>query len=107
MVEGFSVNDETIGLDIIKNVGSDGTFLNTKQTRTIWKSEDYMPAIFDKSSYQEWLGSSKKSVIDKAKEKYEEIIATYKPKSLTSQQDSEIDRILKEAQSYYKKKGLL
>jgi len=107
MIEGFSVNDDTIGLDIIKNVGSDGTFLNTKQTRTMWKSEDYMPAIFDKSSYQEWLGSGKKSVIDKAKDKYEEIIATYKPKPLTPQQDSEIDRILKEAQSYYRKKGLL
>jgi len=107
MVEGFSVSDETIGLDIIKNVGSEGTFLNTKQTRTLWKSEDYVPAIFDKSSYQEWLGSGKKSVIDKAKDKYEEIIATYKPKPLTPQQDSEIDRILKEAQSYYRKKGLL
>jgi len=107
MIEGFSVNDDTIGLDIIKNVGSDGTFLNTKQTRTMWKSEDYMPAIFDKSSYQEWLGSGKKSVIDKAKDKYEEIIATYKPNPLTPQQDSEIDRILKEAQSYYRKKGLL
>jgi trimethylamine--corrinoid protein Co-methyltransferase len=107
MIEGFSVNDETIGLDIIKNVGSDGTFLNTKQTRTMWKSEDYMPSIFDKSSYQEWLGSGKKSVIDKAKEKYEEIINTYKPKPLTALQDSEINRILKEAQGYYRKKGLL
>jgi trimethylamine:corrinoid methyltransferase-like protein len=73
----------------------------------MWKSEDYMPSIFDKSSYQEWLGSGKKSVIDKAKEKYEEIINTYKPKPLTALQDSEINRILKEAQGYYRKKGLL
>ncbi len=107
MVEGFSVNDDTIGLDIIKSVGSDGTFLNTKQTRTLWKSEDYMPKIFDKSSYQEWLGSGRKTIINKAKERYEEIVATYKPTPLTAQQDNEIERILKEAESYYRKKGLL
>lgn len=107
IVEGFSVNDDTIGLDIIKEVGSSGTFLNTKQTRTMWRTEDYMPKIFDKTTYQEWIKTGKKTVVDKAKERYEEIIATYKPLALTQEQDKEIDRILKEATEYYKKKGLI
>jgi len=107
IVEGFSVNDETIGLDLIKKVGSNGTFLNTRQTRTMWKTEDYVPKIFDKTSYQEWVNSGKKTVIDKAKARYEEILATYKPVPLTPEQDKEIDRILKEASQYYKKKGLI
>jgi trimethylamine--corrinoid protein Co-methyltransferase len=107
IVEGFTVSDETIGLDVIKEVGSNGTFLNTKQTRTMWKTEDYVPKIFDKTSYQEWINSGKKTVIDRAKERYEEILATYKPIPVTSEQDKEIDRILKEATQYYKKKGLI
>lgn len=107
IVEGFSVDDEMIGMDIIKEVGFSGTFLNAKQTRTLWKTEDYMPKMFDKSSYQEWINSGKKTVLDKAKEKYEEILETYKPVMLTSEQDSEIEKILKEAEDYYKKKGFI
>jgi trimethylamine--corrinoid protein Co-methyltransferase len=107
IVEGFSVNDDTIGLDVIRNVGSNGTFLNTRQTRTMWKTEDYVPGTFDKTSYQEWVNSGKKTVIDRAKARYEEILATYKPVPVTPEQDREIDRILKEATEYYKKKGLI
>ncbi|MBN1298373.1 MAG: trimethylamine methyltransferase family protein [Actinobacteria bacterium] len=107
IIGGFKVDDETIGLDVIDQVGSDGTFLNSQQTRKMWKTEDYIPQMFDKSSYQEWINTGKKTVIDKAKEKYEEIISTHKPVPLTPEQDRQIDRILKEATEYYRKKGLL
>jgi len=97
IVEGFDITDDLIGLDTIRQVGSTGTFLSAKQTRKYWKSEDYMPKIFDKTSYQEWINSGKKTVIEKAKEKYEEIVSTHKPLPLTPEQDKEIDLILKEA----------
>ena len=106
IVEGFDVTDDLIGLDVISQVGSSGTFLSTKQTRQYWKSEDYIPKIFDKTTYQEWINTGRKTVVDKAKEKYEEIISTHKPVPLTPEQDKEIDRILKEATEYYRKKGL-
>ncbi|MCL5072028.1 MAG: trimethylamine methyltransferase family protein [Actinobacteria bacterium] len=107
IVEGFSVTDDTIGLEVIKEVASSGTFLNTKQTRTMWKTEDYMPKIFDKTSYQEWINTGRKTAIDKAKERYHEIISTHKPLALTPEQDREIDKILRQATEYYKKKGLI
>ena len=66
-----------------------------------------MTKVFDKTSYHEWINKGKKTVMDKAKEKYEEILATHKPKPLTPEQDKEIERILNEAKEYYKKKGLI
>jgi hypothetical protein len=36
----------------------------------------------------------------------EEILATHKPTPLTVDQEKEIDRIVKEAEKYFKKKGL-
>jgi trimethylamine--corrinoid protein Co-methyltransferase len=107
IVESFDITDDLIGLDVIRQVGTSGTFLSTKQTRTHWQSEDYMPKIFDKTTYQEWLNTGKKTVVDKAKEKYEEIISTHKPAPLTPEQDKDIDRILEEGTEYYRKKGLL
>ena len=107
IVESFDVTDDFIGLDVIRQVGASGTFLSTGQTRKHWQSEDYMPKIFDKTTYQEWINTGKKTVVEKAKEKYEEIITNHKPEPLTPEQDKEIDRILKEATEYYKKKGFI
>jgi len=107
ILEGFNVNDEMIDIDTIKEVGSSGTFLSTKQTRTLWKAEDYMPKVFDKTPYREWLAGGKKTVIEKAKERMADILANHKPRPLTDEQDKEIDRILKEAEKYYEKKGLM
>jgi len=107
IIESFDINDATIGLDLIREVGATGSFLGSKQTRLNWRKEDYMPKIFDKSSYQEWTTTGRKTIMEKAKERYEEIIATYKPLPISPEEDKEIDRILKEAQEYYKKKGLI
>lgn len=107
IVESFDINDDLIGLDIIKQVGIGGTFLNTKQTRTLWQTEDYMPKVYDKTAYQEWVNTGKKTVIEKARERMEGILASHKPVPLTDEEDREIERILKEAAAYYKKKGLI
>jgi len=108
IVESFDVNDSTIGLDTIMDVGvSPGTFLNTKQTRNFWKTENYATRVFDKLSYKEWVEGGKKTVLKKAKERYEEIISTHKPLPLTPEQDQAITDILNEATEFYKKKGLL
>ncbi len=107
IVESFDVTDDLIGLDVIGKVGTSGTFLSTRQTRSYWQSEDYMPKIFDKTTYQEWINTGKETVVEKAKERYEEIITTHKPLALTPEQDKEVERILKEGTEYYRKKGLL
>jgi trimethylamine--corrinoid protein Co-methyltransferase len=107
IIEGFEVNEETIGIDVIKEVGFGWSFLVAAQTRKFWRTEDYMPAVFDKTSYQEWTKSGRKTVIDKAKARYEEILATHAPVPVTPEQDRQIERILKEAEGYYRKKGLM
>jgi trimethylamine--corrinoid protein Co-methyltransferase len=107
IIEGFAVNEETIGIDVVKEVGFGGSFLPTAQTRKFWRGEDYMPAVFDKTSYQEWTKSGRKTVIERAKARYEEILATHTPLPLTPAQDREIERILAEAEGYYRKKGLM
>ncbi|MGM0368187.1 MAG: trimethylamine methyltransferase family protein [Actinomycetota bacterium] len=107
IIEGFDVNDETIGLDLIADVGSSGTYLSAQQTRKLWNKEDYMPEVFDKTSYQEWWEGDKKTVIERAKEKMGKILSEHKPEPLTESQDKEIDKILDEARKYYKDKDLL
>ena len=49
----------------------------------------------------------KKGSFDHAREKMEEILASHKPTPLSPAQEEDIDKILEDARSYYKKKGLI
>jgi trimethylamine--corrinoid protein Co-methyltransferase len=107
IIEGFDITDERIALDLIDKMGATDSYLGTTHTRTLWKEEDLKAEVFDKTSYNVWLEEGKKSLIDNAREKMEEILSTYKPKPLTDDQDKEIGKILNKAEKFYKDKGLI
>ena len=107
-LEGILVNDETLALDLISAVGPiPGMYLDKEHTRKWWKKEQFMPEVADRLSYPDWMASGKKSCLDYAKERMEEILATHKPPPLTSGQEEDIQRILEETRQYYRKKGLI
>lgn len=105
-LEGIIVNDETLAVDLIEEVGSlPGFYLDKEHTRKWWQKEQYIPAVAELSSLQEWLVTGKKTTIDLAKDKMEEILATHKVSiPLTASQDEEIERILGEAREFHKEK---
>jgi trimethylamine--corrinoid protein Co-methyltransferase len=107
-IEGFAVDDETMAVDLIEQVGCvPGTFLNKTHTRANWKKEYFVPKVADRLSYPEWLNQGKKSVIHRAKDRMEEILASHRPLEITPEQDRDIDRILEDARNHYQKKGLM
>jgi len=107
-IEGFEISSDTIATELIGEVGpSPGSYLGKKHTRENWKKEYYVPKVFDRLSYQDWERSGKASVIDKAKQRVDVILAAHKPKPLSDDEERQIKRILDEARAYYRKKGLL
>ncbi|MBM3706416.1 MAG: hypothetical protein FJW66_07830, partial [Actinobacteria bacterium] len=107
-IEGFEVSSGTAAPDLINEVGpSPGSYLGTKHTRENWKKEYYVPHVFDRLSYQDWERSGKKSVLDKARERVEEILSSHKTIPLSLSQEKDIEKILKDARKYYRNKGLL
>lgn len=107
-LDGITVNDETMAIDLINQVGPiPGMYLDKAHTRDWWKREQFVPKVADRLSYPEWLEKGSKGAVDYARDRMEEILATHKPKPLTAQQEAEIDRILNEARAYYKEKGVL
>lgn len=109
-LQGVEVSHETIALDLIEKIGPiPGFFLNTEHTRKWWKKEQFMPKVSDRLAYpDEWMNKGKKSELDYSKERMETILATHKVEvPLTQNHEDEIEKILKEAREYYKKKGLI
>jgi trimethylamine--corrinoid protein Co-methyltransferase len=107
-IEGFEISSDTIAADLITEVGqSPGSFLGKKHTRENWKKEYYVPKTFDRLSYQDWERAGKQSLIDKAIIRVTEILNTHNPRPLSDEQEKEIQKILKDARDYYRKKELL
>ncbi|MBN1298402.1 MAG: trimethylamine methyltransferase family protein [Actinobacteria bacterium] len=107
-IEGFEISEDTMAVDLIKEVGPvPGTFLNKSHTREWWKKEYFMPKSADRLSYPQWKNSGKKGVLDKARERMEYILATHQVKPLSDSADREIEKILASARKYYRVKGLL
>ena len=107
-MEGIEVNDETLAIDLIEKVGPiPGYFLNKEHTRKWWKLEQFIPKAADSLTYPEWMNTGKKSCLDYAKERMEEILTTHKPIPLTPSQEEDLERILEEARKYYKERGLI
>ena len=105
---GVNVSDETLAIDLIKEVGPiPGFYLEQEHTRKWWRQEQFIPKVADREAYQEWLRKGKQDTIALAQARLEEIIAKYEPKPLSPEQDREIDNILEEARRYYTDKGLM
>ncbi len=107
-IEGVEVTDETLAIDLIEEVGPiPGHYLNREHTRKLWKKEQYIPKVADRTSYPEWIEKGKQDALELAKNKVKEILDTHVPTPLPKDQDKEIDKILEEARKYYREKDLM
>jgi trimethylamine--corrinoid protein Co-methyltransferase len=108
LLEGVEVTDITMALDLINEVGPiPGHYLATAHTRQNWKKEFYVPRCSDRLTYPEWKDAGKKSCIDYAKARKEEILATHKICPLTAEQETAVEKVLVEAREHYRKIGLI
>jgi trimethylamine--corrinoid protein Co-methyltransferase len=106
-LEGVNVSEETLAIDLINETGPiPGFFLNKAHTRKWWKKEQYLPHAADMLTYPEWLKTGKKSALDYARERADELLASWESK-LPPGKEEELDGILEDCRQYYKKRDLI
>jgi trimethylamine--corrinoid protein Co-methyltransferase len=108
-IEGVEVSDESLALKLIHEIGPvPGQFIDTKHTMNWWKKETYMKKCSDSLTYPEWINGGKNDCIYYAKKRMEKILSEHElSKKLSSEQEEEINIIIKEAEAFYRKKGEL
>ena len=94
---GFKVNDETIGLDVIKDVGIGGNYLTEEHTLRHLKTDYWRPTNFNRDSYSVWTAKQKKSLNEKCREYKENILQNHKIDFVNRDIEKEIDKIVKSA----------
>ena len=108
VLEGPIFNEETLAVDLINEVGPiPGHYMGTAHTRKWWNKEDYFPQVADIEAYASWAATGKKDMLDNAKDKVAEILASHKPLPLSAGEDQALEDILVEARNHYRAKGMI
>jgi len=92
-MQGLVINEETLALDIIDQVGPDGDFLGTDHTRKHYR-EDWYPRLLDRQNYESWLAAGGKTLRQRARERVEKLLASHQPEPLPADVQARIDEIV-------------
>jgi len=104
IVRGVDVNEETLAVDVIKNVGPGGHYMSQKHTLDHVR-ELYLPTLFDKDSEVTWAKAGKKDIRDVAHVKCKEILREHSPEPLPRDVQVRLREIVKGAEKELVKTG--
>jgi trimethylamine--corrinoid protein Co-methyltransferase len=83
-MRAVEVNDETLALDLIDEVGPLGNYLETEHTfkhyRQYWYPQT--PELIDRAKYAGWVREGSTTLLERASARVEEILATHEPDPL-------------------------
>jgi trimethylamine--corrinoid protein Co-methyltransferase len=105
---GVEVNSETLAVDVIRQVGVGGSYIDQEHTarharQTYWKAD-----IFNQASWDAWKANGGKDVHQKAHEKVQAILQTHFPPQavINPQKIVLLDEVLEEAKRHPEKFSL-
>jgi trimethylamine--corrinoid protein Co-methyltransferase len=97
ILTGFDVSDETLAVDVIRQVGPGGDYLKSPHTHKFFRQELYFPQFFRRQTVDQWLASGGKMIHQVAHERVREILESAAPVELAPGVDAELERALRKA----------
>lgn len=95
VVEGVDVNDETLGVDTMKEVGCGGNFLTAQHTLDFMDEEQSRAQLFDRKMREGWENEGSKGAAEKATEKAKTILNEHTPEPLDEAVQDKLSEIVK------------
>ena len=96
LMKGIEINEDTLMLDEIHNVGPGGHFLNTDQTMTRFKDFWY-PGLIDRSIRPTWLDEGGTTLGERLTSRVKEILAGHEVEPLEADKKKQVQEILAQA----------
>jgi len=98
IVHGVSLEDELMGVDLIKKVGIGNNFLTQRHTLNNIETEQVQATIIDRRMRGAWEKRGSKSLIQSANEKAAALLKTHEPRPLSEDLIKELKRIVRSAE---------
>ena len=90
---GIEVNDETLALDLIAELGPEGDYLSSEHTVNHYR-ETWYPGLFNRNHFDGWLAEDGQTLGERARKRVEEILKNHTPEPLDQKVRQEIEKIL-------------
>lgn len=94
LARGIEVSEETLALDVIRQVGFSGHYLNQPHTARYFRREHFVPRLMVREGYDTWEKEGRKTVLDRARGRMEEILAAHRPRELDPAVERELEAYL-------------
>ncbi len=96
-ISGVDVNDETLALNELREVGTKGgDFLRLRHTLTWFRREHYLPGkLVDRQPYESWQNQGSLTSLERARNRVKEILTTHEVPPLTKAQSQDLDAIVR------------
>lgn len=95
IIRGIEVTDESLSVDVIKKVGPGGNFLSERQTFEKFKTEWWIPKLFNRKVYANWEADGKPELKDLANAKVQEILSKPHEPVISEDLSKDCEAILK------------
>jgi trimethylamine--corrinoid protein Co-methyltransferase len=92
----IEINDDTLALDVIDQVGPDGHFLDTDHTLTHFRQRWY-PTLIERGNYDDWINSGSQDLGQRAAMRAEQILAEHQPEPLPFNVQKRLQEIVERA----------
>jgi len=93
MARGIEVNDETLAVDAIKEVGPGGNYLGHAHTVKHFRDLSWFPKIVVRERYEVWQASGGKDMRQQANETARRILAEHHPAYIDDKTKAELDKL--------------
>jgi trimethylamine--corrinoid protein Co-methyltransferase len=95
-VRGIEVNDESLSIDVMRDVCTNGPghFLGHGQTLDLMEKEYIYPEVGDRSSPKEWLEQGSTDVLQRAHQRVADILRECYPSHISDATDAELRKML-------------
>jgi trimethylamine--corrinoid protein Co-methyltransferase len=104
ITRGIEVNDDTLAVEVIKDVGPNGHYLKQKHTRRYYKSEFWYPNLIDRQDFENWDMTGRLTMKDRTIARVRDILATHKASPIKPETEQVIQKVLAEAEERVKDK---
>lgn len=101
VVKGIDINDETLAVDVIRQVGVGKDFLMQEHTMKHMRTEQSRPMLMDRKMKHAWEEAGSKNLTEVAHEKAIHILKNHKPEPLPADVASKLTSIVSAAEEEF------
>lgn len=99
IMRGVVVNDDTLMLDLIDEIGPAGEFMSTEETARRCRSEIWVPTLMDRQRYVNWEAAGSTTMSMRIRARLDRILASHTPPPLPADVLAQIQAVLDEAEA--------